>query len=66
MYKRQIIGHPILCEYLNWSNNIDHVLAASAIIGFASWSILSIVAKLLINAEHEKLELKLPGFIEKK
>jgi hypothetical protein len=61
-----IIGHPILCDYLNWSGNMDHVLAASAIIGFCSWSILSIVAKLLTNAEHEKLEIKLPGFVENK
>ena len=61
-----IIGHPLLCEYMGWSGNTDHVIASSAIIGFASWSVLSIVAKMLINAEHEKLELKLPGFIEKK
>jgi hypothetical protein len=61
-----IIGHPILCEYLKWSDNADHVLAASAIIGFCSWSLLSVAAKLLTDCEHDKLQLKLPGFLQKK
>lgn len=61
-----IIGHPILCDYLGWSGNTDHVLASSAIIGFCAWSLLSIAAKLLTNAEHEKLEIKLPGIVQKK
>lgn len=61
-----IIGHPILCEYIGWSNNTDHVLASAAIIGFTSWSLLSIAAKLLINAEHEDVRIKLPEFLQRK
>ena len=56
-----IIFHPIVCEYFGWSDNFDHVLAASALLGFCSWSVLSVVAKFLMNIEHEKIELKLPG-----
>jgi hypothetical protein len=51
---------------MGWANNNDHVIATSAIIGFCAWSLLSIAAKLLTNAEHDKLEIKLPGFIQKK
>ena len=58
-----IIFHPIICEYLGWNGNFDHVLASSALIGFCSWSLLSVAAKLLMNIEHEKVEIKLPGLI---
>ena len=58
-----IICHPIVCEYLGWNGNFDHVLASSALIGFCSWSLLSVAAKLLMNIEHEKVEIKLPGLI---
>lgn len=61
-----IIGYPIACDYFGWAGNNDQILACAALIGFASWSVLSIAAKLLINAEHDKLEIKLPGFIERK
>lgn len=61
-----IIGHPILSDYMGWTSNNDHVIASSAIIGFCAWSLLSVAAKLLTNAEHDKLEIKLPGFIQKK
>lgn len=56
-----ILGYPIVLEYLGWQYSTDHCLAISAVIGFCAWSILSAAAHFLMNVEHEKIEVKLPG-----
>lgn len=54
---------------LNWMNmpiNIDYMLAASAVLGFCAWSILSLAARTLLKIQDEKTTVKLPEFIERK
>jgi len=61
-----IIGCSPLLEWAQYPIGTDNVLAASAVIGFASWSILSFVAKILMNIQDEKVQLKLPEFLIRK
>jgi len=46
-----IIFAPALCECLNTSITIDHLIAAGAFIGFISWGVLSMTARFFIKAE---------------
>ena len=61
-----IVGAPVVCEWFNFSCSLDNVLATSVALGFASWSILSLAARFLINIQDEKVNIKLPDFLEKK
>jgi hypothetical protein len=55
-----------MLAYLELKLNNDHLLAAAAIIGFCSWSVLSLAARALLKIQDEKTEIKLPGWIETK
>lgn len=61
-----IIGCSPLLEWLGYPASTDNVLAASAFIGFVSWSILSFAANMLMNIQDEKVQLKLPEFLIRK
>jgi hypothetical protein len=61
-----IIGAAPMLAYLEVRIDNDHLLAAAAIIGFCSWSVLSLAARTLLKIQDEKTEIKLPGFIETK
>ena len=56
---------PVLLEWLKWNINPDNLLAASVVIGFSAWSILSFTAHTLIGLQDEKVELKLPSKVFK-
>ena len=61
-----IVFSPVLIEWLNWIPTSDNMIAASVVIGFGAWSILSFTAHTLIGLQDEKVELKLPKSIFKK
>ena len=46
-----IIFAPILCEWVNVKQNMDHLLASGAFIGFLTWGVLSMTARFFIKAE---------------
>ena len=61
-----IVFAPVLLEWINWAPNSDNILAASVVVGFGAWSILSFAAHTLIGLQDEKVELKLPKSVFKK
>ena len=60
-----IVFSPIVIERFSITNTMDNQIALSVGLGFASWSILSLVARFLINIQDEKVNIKLPAFLEK-
>jgi len=61
-----IVFAPVLIEYLQLSNSMDVLIASSVALGFCSWSILSAIARFLIDIQDEKVKLNLPGILERK
>ena len=61
-----IIGSAPLLVWLGISTDTDHILAAAAVIGFCSWSILTLIAHTLMDIQDDKVHIKLPDFIEKR
>lgn len=56
-----IVFAPVLLEWINWPTTTDNTIAASVVLGFSAWSILSFVAHSLIGLQDEKVKLKIPG-----
>lgn len=61
-----IVGTPIICEWFNLNCTMDNMIAIAVALGFASWSILSLIARFLIKIQDEKVNIKLPKFLETK
>ena len=61
-----IIFAPIVIEWFNLTLTTDNILAVSVCLGFSSWSIISLIARFLMNVQDEKVNFKLPSFLEKK
>lgn len=61
-----IIGAIPLLQWLGLSLNMDFILAASSVIGFCAWSVLSLFARTLLKIQDEKTSIKLPDYIERK
>jgi hypothetical protein len=61
-----IIGAGPLLLWMNMATDNDHILLAGSVIGFCSWSVLSLIAHLLMDIQDERVQIKLPGFIERK
>lgn len=61
-----IVFAPILIEYFNLGATMDMLTAVSVAAGFCAWSILSLIARLLIDIQDEKVNLKLPSFLIRK
>ena len=60
-----IVFSPVLLEWMKWTPTSDNMLAASVVIGFGAWSILSFTAHTLIGLQDEKVGLKLPKTVFK-
>lgn len=60
-----VVFAPILLEWMKWNITSDNLLAASVILGFSAWSVLSFTAHTLIGLQDEKVNLKLPKEIFK-
>lgn len=60
-----IIGSLPLLQWFEITITVDHLIAAGAVIGFCSWSVLSLVARTLLKIQDEKTTIKLPSFIQK-
>lgn len=58
-----IVFTPIAIEYFNIQNSIDNQTAVAAVLGFCSWSFLSLIARFLLRVQDEKTNIQLPGFI---
>jgi len=61
-----VVFAPIVLEWLNLSGTFDNILAVSVGLGFCSWSILSLIARFLMNVQDEKVNFKLPAILERK
>lgn len=59
-----IVFSPLIIDHFQISNTMDNQVALSVGIGFASWSILSLVARFLIKIQDEKVNIKLPSILE--
>jgi hypothetical protein len=46
-----IIGAPILCEFMEKSMTVEHLMFCGAVIGFLAWGVLSMIARFFIKAE---------------
>lgn len=60
-----IISAVPFLDWLGLDHRMDHLIAASALIGFCAWSVLSLLARTLLKIQDEKTTIKLPSFIEK-
>ena len=56
---------PIL-DYLELPQKVDYILLSGVIVGFCSWSVLTLIARTLLKVQDEKTEIKLPDFIKTK
>jgi hypothetical protein len=61
-----IVGAPIMCEWLSINCTMDNMIGIAVGLGFCSWSILSLIARFLIKIQDEKVNIKLPKFLETK
>ena len=61
-----IIGSVPLIEYFNLPMSMDNIVLSGAVIGFCAWSILTLIARMLLKIQDEKTELTLPNFIKTK
>ena len=61
-----IIFSPLICEYFQQAHTLDNIIAISVGIGFCTWSVLSLIARFLINIQDERVNIRLPEFLEKK
>ena len=61
-----IVFSPIVMEYMSISEKTDNQIAVAAVLGFCSWSVLSLASRFLMRVQDEKVEIKLPSFLEKK
>lgn len=46
-----IIFSPIICDFLEARQTVDHLLASGAVTGFLAWGVLSMTARFFIKAE---------------
>ena len=46
-----IIFSPIICDWLETTHTVEHLLASGAVIGFLIWGVLSMTARFFIKAE---------------
>ena len=61
-----IVFSPLVLEWFKYSSSIDNMIGSSVVLGFCSWSILSLAARFLINIQDEKVNIKMPEFLERK
>jgi len=61
-----IVFSPIILEYFHVPGTTDNQVAVSVALGFCSWSVLSIMARFLMKVQDEKVNIKLPDFLETK
>jgi hypothetical protein len=61
-----IIFSPVLLDWFNLQPTVNNSMASSVAIGFCAWSILSLLARSLINLQDEKTVFKFPWITQKK
>lgn len=61
-----IIFSPILLDWFNLQVTMNNSIASSVAIGFCAWSVLSLLARSLINLQDEKTVFKFPWITRKK
>lgn len=61
-----IIFSPILLDWFNLQVTMNNSIASSVAIGFCAWSVLSLLARSLINLHDEKTVFKFPWITRKK
>lgn len=59
-----IVFSPLIIDHFQITNTMDNQVALSVGLGFASWSVLSLVARFLIKIQDEKVNIKLPSILE--
>jgi hypothetical protein len=55
-----IVFSPLLLDWLNLQPTMNNSVGSSVAIGFCAWSILSLVARSLINLQDERTTLRMP------
>jgi len=61
-----IVFSPIALDWFSFEHTMNNVLGSSVVIGFCSWSLLSLFARLLIDIQDERVRIKLPDYLERK
>ena len=60
-----IIGAVPVLNWLDITPSVSLVIMSASVLGFMSWSVCSLLARTLVDAEKGEVSLKLP-FVEKK
>lgn len=58
-----IIGSMPILDWLGYPMTTNNLIAISAMIGFCSWSVLSLLARFLIDIQDERVRISLPKYI---
>ena len=56
-----VVFSPVLIEWMNWNITSDNIIAASVMLGFSAWSLLSFAAHTLMGLQDEKVKINIPG-----
>lgn len=59
-----IAATPVL-SWFKVAESTNNIIAAAAVIGFCSWSILSLLARFLVDIQDERVRIKLPKYLER-
>ena len=57
-----IVFAPILLEWMSWLPSSDNLIAASVVVGFCSWSLLSLLAHTMMGLQDDKVNISLSSF----
>jgi hypothetical protein len=52
-----IIFAPIICDWLETTHTVEHLLAGGAVLGFLTWGVLSMTARFFIKAEASNTDI---------
>jgi hypothetical protein len=52
-----IICAPIICDWLETTHTVEHLLAGGAVLGFLTWGVLSMTARFFIKAEASNTDI---------
>ena len=61
-----IVFAPVIADYFGVEQTMNNIVAVSVGLGFCAWSILSLIARFLVNIQDERVNIKIPEFLEKK
>lgn len=61
-----IVFTPTLIDWLEIDVTTNNSVACAAVIGFCSWSILSLIARTMVRIQDERTTVRMPNFLDRR